>query len=116
MKWKYFKLEEFECKYTGMNKINHELIDMLDEAREIAGVPMIVSSGYRHETHPESFKNPSSSHIKGLAVDIKCVDSKSRAIILGALVDVGFERFGLHKGFIHADIDQAKASPVIWLY
>ena len=39
MKWKYFKLEEFECKYTGMNKINHELIDMLDEAREIAGVP-----------------------------------------------------------------------------
>ena len=116
MKWKYFKLEEFDCKYTGQNKISHELIDMLDEARELLGFPLVITSGYRHETHPESFTNPSSSHIKGLAVDIKCVDSKSRAKILEALVEVGFKRFGLHKGFIHADIDEAKANPVIWLY
>jgi len=116
MKWKYFKLEEFACKYTGQNKISHELIDMLEEAREIAGFPLVVTSGYRHEHHPESIKNPSSSHIKGLAVDIKCADSKSRAIILEALVESGFKRFGLHKSFIHADIDENKASPVIWLY
>ena len=89
---------------------------MLEQARKMAKLPFVISSGYRCENHPESIKNPTSSHVKGLAVDRKCNDSKSRAIILDALGFVGFKRFGLHKSFIHADIDESKANPVIWLY
>tara|TARA_R100000742_G_C4265446_1_gene83465 strand:+ start:405 stop:758 length:354 start_codon:yes stop_codon:yes gene_type:complete len=117
MTLKYFKRKEFTCKCgCNHNNINSELLEMLDEARKMAKLPFVISSGYRCENHPESKKNPTSSHIKGLAVDIKCSDSKSRAIILDALGFVGFKRFGLHDSFIHADIDESKANPVIWLY
>lgn len=114
----YFKNKEFTCK-CGCNKtiISDELIAMLNKARKFAKIPFVISSGYRCEKHIESIRNPKSSHIKGLAVDIKCKDSYNRAIIMDALVYADFERYGLHKSFIHVDIDYTeKPSPVIWLY
>ena len=114
----YFKKSEFTCKCgCGETVIDDELLYMLNKAREFAKIPFIISSGYRCENHPESKKNPTSSHIKGLAVDIKCEDSTTRAIMMDALVYAEFERYGLHKSFIHVDIDyNSKPSPVIWLY
>jgi len=106
MKFRHFKRSEFTCKCgCGENKISDNLLYALDKAREFAKIPFVVTSGYRCENHPESKKNPTSSHIKGLAVDIKCTDSNTRAIIMDALVFADFERLGLHKSFIHADID-----------
>jgi len=118
MKLKHFKKSEFTCKCgCGKTVISDDLLYMLDRAREFAKKPFVITSGYRCENHPESKKNPTSSHIKGLAVDIKCTDSNTRAIIVDALVYADFERLGLHKSFIHADIDvYDKPSPVIWLY
>jgi uncharacterized protein YcbK (DUF882 family) len=114
---KYFKKSEFTCKCgCGETVISDDLLYSLDEAREFAKLPFVISSGYRCENHPESKKNPTSSHIKGLAVDIKCTDSKTRAIIMDALGYVGFRRFGIAKSFIHVDIDNEKSNPVIWLY
>lgn len=113
----YFKREEFTCKCgCEENLIDSELLERLDKARGFAGIKFIVSSGYRCPKHPESIKKPTSSHIKGLAVDIKCTDSSSRAIILDALGYAGFKRFGIAKSFIHTDIDCEKVNPVIWLY
>ena len=118
MKLKHFKRSEFTCKCgCGETVINDELLYMLDRARSFAKIPFVISSGYRCENHPESKKNPTSSHIKGLAVDIECKNSNTRAIMMDALVYAEFERFGLHKSFIHVDIDVVdKVSPVIWLY
>ena len=118
MKLKHFKRSEFTCKCgCGETVINDELLYMLDKARSFAKIPFVISSGYRCENHPESKKNPTSSHIKGLAVDIECKDSNTRAIMMDALVYAEFERFGLHKSFIHVDIDVVdKVSPVIWMY
>tara|TARA_R110002020_G_scaffold115817_1_gene265933 strand:- start:434 stop:802 length:369 start_codon:yes stop_codon:yes gene_type:complete len=118
MTLKHFKRSEFTCKCgCGQTVISDELLYCLDKAREFAKIPFVISSGYRCENHPESKKNPTSSHIKGLAVDIECKDSNSRAIMMDALVFAEFERFGLHKSFIHVDIDlYDKPSPVIWLY
>ena len=120
MTYKYFTTKEFDCKCNcgdTKNNIDPTLIEMLDEARAIADIPFVITSGYRCLKHPESIKNPTSSHIKGLAVDIKCSESKPRAIILDALAQVGFRRFGLHNSFTHADIQVLdKANPVIWLY
>mgnify|MGYP003123555628 FL=1 len=45
--WANFKLEEFNCKYSGENKVEHELIDKLQLVRDELGFPLIVSSGYR---------------------------------------------------------------------
>lgn len=118
MTLKHFKRSEFTCKCgCGETVISDELLQSLDKAREFAKIPFVISSGYRCKNHPESKKNPTSSHIKGLAVDIKCEGSSTRAIMMDALVFADFERFGLHESFIHVDIDvYDKPSPVIWLY
>ena len=105
---KYFK--EIEA---NMDK---RFLFVLDEAREFAGIPFIINSAYRSPDHPESIKNPTSSHIKGLAVDIKATDSVTRFKIIEALVSVGFTRIGIADTFIHVDLDLDKTQNVIWTY
>jgi zinc D-Ala-D-Ala carboxypeptidase len=93
-----------------------EFLDKLDEARAYAGIPFIINSAYRSPEHPESIKNPTSSHIKGLAVDIRAMDSPTRFIILDALMVVGFRRIGVSETFIHVDNDMDKTQNLVWLY
>ena len=105
---KYFK--EIE------DNMSKEFLFVLDEAREFAEIPFIINSAYRSPEHPLSIKNPSSSHIKGLAVDIKATDSKTRFKIVKALIEVGFTRIGIADTFIHVDLDLDKTQNVIWTY
>jgi len=105
---KYFK--EIE------DNMNKEFLFVLDEAREFAGIPFIINSAYRSPDHPLSIKNPSSSHIKGLAVDIKATDSVTRFKIVKALIEVGFTRIGIADTFIHVDLDLDKTQNIIWTY
>tara|TARA_R110000782_G_scaffold159539_1_gene251669 strand:+ start:163 stop:486 length:324 start_codon:yes stop_codon:yes gene_type:complete len=105
---KYFKSIE--------DNMNVDFLNKLDEAREYAGIPFIINSAYRSPTHKESIKNPTSSHIKGLAVDISAKDSKTRFKILDALIAVGFTRIGIANSFIHVDLDFDKSQNVIWTY
>ena len=105
---KYFK--EIE------DNMNKEFLFVLDEAREFAGIPFIINSAYRSPDHPLSIKNPTSSHIKGLAVDIRTTDSRTRYKVLNALIQVGFNRIGIADTFIHVDDDKDKSQQVIWTY
>ena len=118
MTFSYFKKSEFTCKCgCKTNLMDLDFIEDLDRARSFSNIKYKITSGYRCPNHPLSIKNPSSSHIKGIACDIECKDSNTRAIMMDALVYADFERFGLHKSFIHVDIDVVdKVSPVIWLY
>lgn len=105
---KYFK----EIEY----KMDKDFLAKLDKAREYAKMPFVINSAYRSPDHPESIKNPSSSHIKGLAVDIRTSDSRARYKVLNALMHVGFNRIGIADTFIHVDDDYEKSSNVIWTY
>jgi len=105
---KYFKEVEY--------KMDEDFLAKLDDAREFAGFPFFINSAYRSPEHPESIKNPTSSHIKGLAVDIRARDSRTRYLIIDALMHVGFNRIGIADTFIHVDDDRNKASGVIWTY
>tara|TARA_R100000541_G_C1884262_1_gene82734 strand:- start:876 stop:1232 length:357 start_codon:yes stop_codon:yes gene_type:complete len=118
MEFEYFKIKEFACKCgCKTNNIDLDFIEDLDRARSYSRIKYKITSGYRCRNHPLSIKNPTSSHIKGLAADIQCKDNYDRAVILGGLAEAGFVRIGLSKdGFIHVDSDQDKAQPVIWLY
>ena len=98
------------------NNMNKDFLFVLDEAREFAGIPFVINSAYRSPEHPLSIKNPSSSHIKGLAVDIKATDSNTRFKIVQALITVGFTRIGIADTFIHVDLDLDKTQNVIWTY
>ena len=105
---KYFKEIEYNMDLGFLAK--------LDEAREYAGIPFVINSSYRSPEQPESIKNPTSSHIKGLAVDIKAKDSRTRYKVLEALIHVGFNRIGIADTFIHVDDDKEKSSDVVWTY
>ena len=85
---------------------------MLDDAREIAGIPFFITEGKISEqtVHVEH-----SAHFKGAAVDIRCWDSWSRFKIVNALLEAGFERIGIYDRHIHADIDEYLPQMVIWV-
>lgn len=67
----YFTKKEFDCKHTGKNKMRPEFMDILLEIRKTYAKPMIITSGYRDETHPvEAAKDKAGEHSYGLACDI----------------------------------------------
>ena len=124
MSLKYFKYEEFDSPdVPGSGKyMDADFLKMLDNARDIAGIPFKINSGWRTIEHNrEVGGKPNSSHIVGKAVDIAIKNSRQRYIVLSALQDVGFNRFGIAKTFIHVDSDGEdydghKIPDVIWVY
>ena len=115
--WKHFKYDEFKCPCCRENKTSHKLIDLLDQAREKAGIAFVITSGYRCEKHNREVGGvENSAHTKGLAADIQCLNSQDRYRIVKALLEVGFRRIGIGRTFIHVDIDDSKIQNVIWLY
>jgi len=118
---KYFKESEFNCNCgecnKGFNDINVRLKLNLELARAASGVSYSLSSAMRCATHNKNERGKSdSSHLRGLAVDIKVSNSYNRFRILSGLIKAGFNRIGIAKTFIHADVDLDKDPEVIWLY
>lgn len=116
---KYFSYNEFDSpdeEGSGRN-MDYDLLNMIDKARELYGKPIVVTSGFRTESHNKKVGGvSSSSHLKGLAIDVACVRSKDRFEMLTALMEVGFNRIGVGSTFIHVDIDKNKSQNVIWTY
>jgi len=119
---KYFKISEFDSpdlKNSGQ-KMDNVFLNLLDEAREKAGVPFKILSGYRtieHNLLVNGKKN--SSHLFGLAADIYLPkSSRKRFLIINSLLEVGFNRMGIafDKGFVHVDMDRSKDKNVLWTY
>ena len=116
---KYFEYEEFDSPdVQGSGQLmDPKLLEMIDEVREIYGKPIRINSGYRTEAHNRKVGGvDSSSHIKGLAIDVSCTKSDDRFKMLTALIEVGFNRIGIAGSFIHVDIDKDKSQNVIWTY
>ena len=110
----FFKEKDFACPCCGRNFIDLKLVMKLDLARTIAGIPFIINSACRCEKHNYDVGGSvTSSHKEGLAVDIKCVNSVDRFIIINALIRVGFVRILIYKNFIHVDIDSSKSQNII---
>jgi uncharacterized protein YcbK (DUF882 family) len=119
MKFKYFTYGEFDSPdFVDSGKlVSDELISMLDVARKKYGKSMAINSGYRTIEHnAEVGGKPESSHLKGLAVDIKCTNSTDRFLLEGILREVGFTRIGIGNSFIHVDIDKEKTQKLLWTY
>jgi len=120
---KYFTHSEFDSPdETGSGKnMRHDFLEMLDFAREEAGIPFKITSGFRTEAYNKDLQkrgyqaSTNSAHLKGCAADIACGNSQKRSIMVRALVNVGFTRLGISKTFIHVDNDPDK-SDAIWLY
>lgn len=115
----YFKEREFACKCCGTCLIESELWEKLNEARGKAGIPFIITSGYRCPKHNENVGGVAdSAHTKGRAVDIAFKDSNQCFKIVKALYETGFKRIGINfnKSFVHCDIDREKPQDVLFKY
>ena len=106
-KYRYFSEADFP---PSRGAPSEALLEMLDEAREEAGVPFIITSGVRPPRKP----NDNSAHIRGLAVDISAENGRNRYKILRALILVGFNRIGVYDRHLHVDCDESLDPQVCW--
>lgn len=99
------------------NKMDKELMEMLQKLEKSYGIPLMITSGYRTEEENKKCGGvKTSSHLTGNAVDIKVVNSRMRWMILSRAIEIGFNRIGIGKDFIHLDNDKSKIGKLIWNY
>lgn len=116
---KYFKDEEFQkCSPScSLQDMKQTTMSKLDTAREIAGIPFVLTSAFRSlEWDRSKGRSGTGAHTLGRAIDIRCNTSRNRFLIVEALLKAGFKRVGIDKGFVHADDSGVHDQEVIWLY
>ena len=119
MKPKHFSPGEFQCQCGCGMGVKTTLIEMLDDARDMAKIPFVITSGARCAAHNASIgASPTSSHTLGLAADIAAPTSHHAFLIMQSLIFCGFKRIGWsqEKKFIHCDIDTDKPQRVLFSY
>lgn len=115
----YFTEEEFNkltppCSLMDMDA---QFMYGLDMARSFARVPFKITSAFRSlQWELEHGRKGTSSHCKGIAVDIACTDPVVRHSIIWALCwQFDWPRIGIAPNYIHVDIDRDKPA-AFWLY
>ena len=112
--FRYFTPDEFKCKHTGMNEIDYKFIEALDRLRYKCEFPFVITSGYRHETHPvEAKKDKPGTHNQGIAADIKVNNGWERYMIIKHATAMGFRGIGVEDRFVHVDLRDTEAC---WTY
>ena len=116
---KYFTHAEFDSPDSpdsGSN-MDDSFLSMLDRAREAAGTPFKINSGFRTPKHYKKVGgSENSSHLRGFAADIHVTSNSTRYVILEALLNVGFNRIGVADTFVHVDAAPSKTKNIIWPY
>ena len=105
----YFTEAETACKHTGLNFMQEHFMQRLLALRLYYGKPIILSSAYRHPTHPvEAKKKELGEHTRGIAVDATCW-SDSAFELAEAAFKFGFTGIGVSQSprssarFVHLD-------------
>ena len=98
------------CKQVVMKDLTYQRFNL---TRSIAGIPMVVNSGYRCEKHNKAVGgSANSAHLRG-AGDIKATTSKEKFLIVNAAIKAGFHRIGIYQNFVHLDDDDSLPDHVI---
>jgi hypothetical protein len=94
-----------------------ELMALLDKARDVSGIPYIITSGLRTVAENNALANAvsDSAHLTGEAVDLSYSTTTRRLLILKGLYAVGIRRLGMGLTYIHADISKTLPQDVFFL-
>ena len=118
--WCNFTPDEVKCQHCGELKIDEELMDLVQEARENLG-PLRITSGYRCSEHNNNISStgPSGPHTTGKALDIGTSNSQQRKELIDYFA-TKVSGLGIAKSFIHIDLltddDGFDARPNCWTY
>jgi uncharacterized protein YcbK (DUF882 family) len=118
-----FSAGEFRCKHTGQLGMNAAFMERLQALRTDYGKAMVISSGFRHRTHPiEARKREPGAHSTGHACDVTIRGGDALKLI-GLALKHGFTGIGVKQSgdsrFIHLDDLQHEPNrprPWIWSY
>lgn len=106
------------CGHEDCDKrvVRQEVLDMLQEVRDLVDHPMIVTSGGRCPNHPnEVHRSQPADHQKCQGIDIKVGNGVERGELVLYGMHAGFNSFGVAKTFIHLGYREG-APLVIWEY
>ena len=115
------KLSEINLKNCvpacSVKDLNSKLVERIIMAQRMCGEQFVITSGFRSQSYERSKgRKGSSSHCKGLAVDVSAISSHLRFKIVAGCILAGFPRLGIGKTFLHIDIDETKPHPIIFHY
>lgn len=111
-RWKNFTPKEIACKGTGLILIDPYSMDCLQMLRNRLGVPIIINSAYRSESHNKAVGGaPNSQHRLGKAFDIRLTDSVKRDGLKLWARQCGFKGIGDYDNFCHID---TRDTPAYW--
>ncbi len=122
--YRNFVENEFRCKHTGRCEMSADFMDRLQALRTEYGRPMIISSGYRHVSHPIEMQKPRpGAHTFGRAADV-LVSHADSVRLFKLAVEHGFTGFGVAQKagstrFLHLDDMEPSATrprPTLWSY
>lgn len=109
-----FSKHEFTCRCCGRIEINPRLVDALQELRDLAGLPVRVTSGYRCPDHNRAVGGAKQSqHLLGNAADIvvkgrSVAEMHTLAEQVPAFRDGGIGVYP-EQGFVHVDVRTGRA-------
>jgi zinc D-Ala-D-Ala carboxypeptidase len=114
-----FSAREFRCSFTGKLEMKPDFMALLQRLRTEYGKPMVISSGYRHPTHPiEAAKAAPGAHSSGQAADVQVAIGEPTYELVRLALALGFTGIGISQKagrprFVHLDTLPRKA---IWSY
>jgi uncharacterized protein YcbK (DUF882 family) len=118
---KHFRAKEMECHCGCCQRqvCDDKLIAMLEEVRELVGIPITVTSGFRCAKRQDDLRKQGletavgkSAHENGQAADITCSDMK--ALEKACLTVFAQHSVGVAKTFCHVDV--RTGGPRRWSY
>lgn len=116
-----FQAKDFDCpcKHCRETLVDLKLIEQLQYMRELLGIPLVVTSGYRCQAHQdelaaqgyETAKN--SMHLVGGAADVR-TGKHSGVGLERAARKAGFRAVGVGGSWAHVDVRDGKDRR--WIY
>jgi len=112
--YEYFNIIS-DPKMVGVSSV---LMKIIDKMRGECGFPFVITSGLRTKEQNDKIpgSSPTSSHLEGLAVDIRCRRNNERFKMIQSAFKNGIVRIGIGKNYCHLDINKKKSQNVVWDY
>jgi hypothetical protein len=100
------------------DNVDRPTLAMLNDARDRAGIPFIVTSNYRtpqHSVEVGGSLGDAHTEIPCTAFDISCTSGREMYFIIKAAFEAGFKRIGLNHSHVHLDNSPKLPVQVMWI-